>query len=77
MIVYHEIDSDSLDSVRAEDIKRTSRDIKGNNKKIIKTDQFLDAHRPAHLRTIGLSRNNNIYGYIGTSNKITDIRDGA
>lgn len=38
---------------------------------------LLDASRPDSLAQVGVSRINNIYGYLGRGNKIIDIKDGS
>lgn len=77
MVIYHEVTHDALARIRQEGIKRASRGIKGKDKSIIHTDNFLDKHCPPYLHEISVSRNNNIYGYIGTKSSLIDIQDGS
>lgn len=76
MIVYHEVNPDALRIIRREGLKRTSRGDKGDDQAIIKTDKFLDEHRLEHLRVTGVSRDNNLYGYLSDGEKVIDTRDG-
>lgn len=77
MFLYHEISSDSLESILREGLKRTTRGEKGNDEDIIKTDKHLDVLRPSSLKDVGLSRSNNIYAFMGDANTIIDIKNGA
>lgn len=77
MILYHELGSDDLKDVLRNGLKRTNRGAKGNDQAIIETDKYLDDHRPSSLKIAGLSRNNNIYAFIGNTDSIIDIKDGA
>ena len=77
MIIYHEVTPESLSSVLSDGLKRTSRGAKTDDKAIVKTDKLLDAHCPEHLRAAGLSRQENIYGYLGTESSVSDIKDGS
>jgi hypothetical protein len=77
MKVYHRVPHDSLASVLKEGLKQTSESTMGNNKKIAKNDDFLDAVCPPALRDANVSRKHNIYCYLGTDNTIIDIRDGT
>jgi hypothetical protein len=77
MVLYHEIDRDSLDSVLADGLKRTSRGEKGDDDAIKKTDAYLDTHRPATLVHRNISRDDNIYAFLGTDKTLIDITSGA
>ena len=77
MVIYHEINSETIDSIFKNGLKRTSRGDKGSDGFIVKTDYFLDAHIPQRLRSAGISRDNNIYGYLGSDDSIIDIKDGS
>ena len=76
MQLYHLIEPDSLGSILRSGLKRTSRGDKGDDKYIKKTDKFLDAHCPADLKSVGVSRDNNLYACLGDDSKIIDITDG-
>jgi hypothetical protein len=76
MTLYHEIDRDSLDSVLTDGLKRTSRGEKGDNDAIKKTDAYLDARRPATLVQKNVSRDDNIYAFLGTDKTVIDITSG-
>ena len=75
--IYHQLTNSSLQSVLSKGLRKTSRGAKGDNDLIIKTDAFLDKYIPEELKKAGVSRNNNIYGYIGTDQALIDIKDGA
>jgi hypothetical protein len=77
MDVYHEIDASLLQSVLSHGLKRTSRRAKGDDEFIIKTDTLLDSTIPKYLKFRKISRNNTIYGYVGTDRVIVDIKDGS
>jgi hypothetical protein len=76
MFIYHVVNSDAVDAILKEGLKRVSRGEKGNDNAIIKTDAFLDNLRPQTIEMAGLSRNNNIYGYLPVKDRVIDIRDG-
>lgn len=76
MRAYHEVTPGELGSVLSNGLKRTSRGAKGDDKLIIQTDAFLDKHRPHSLKEKGVSRNTNLYAYIGDGATIVDITDG-
>ena len=76
MIIYHQINSDELDTILQQGLKCVSRGEKGDNKDIIKTDRFLDTLRPDAIQKAGLSRDNNLYGYMSIDGSVIDIRDG-
>lgn len=76
MIVYHKISSSSLDSVLQKGLRRQSRGKSGDDAMIIKTDYFLDERRSTDMKAKGISRDNNIYAYIGDGEKIVDITNG-
>lgn len=73
MRLFHEIPKHSVTSILEEGLKRTSRGEKGNDDAIIKTDKLLDEYRPDRLLHANVSRDNNIYAYIGYSDTIIDI----
>lgn len=75
-VIYHEISQSSLQEILREGIKRASQGDKSKDSAIQKLDLFLDTHQPPHLAGTGLSRRNNIYGYLGDGRKIIDIIDG-
>lgn len=77
MKIYHEVSAESVDSIFKNGLKRTSRGTKGDDDLIAKTDEFLDAHRPSQFRSVGLSRNSSIYGYIGSEDSLISIKDGS
>lgn len=77
MTLYHEATNDSVKEILAHGLKRTSRGEKGDASDIIKTDQYLDERRPGTLRQKGLSRDDNIYAFIGTESSLIDITNGA
>lgn len=76
MILYHEIDRDSLDNVLTDGLKRTSRGEKGSDEAIKKTDAYLDARRPATLVHKDISRDDNIYAFLGDNKTLIDITNG-
>lgn len=73
MIIYHEVKPKLLKSVLQHGLDRTSRGEKGDDQLVVKTDKFLDEKRPSHIKHTGLSRNNNLYGYMSIDDKIIDI----
>lgn len=76
MIAYHEINPDTLESIRTKGLQRAARGEKGDKRAIKQTDALLDANIPAHLRRAGVSRANNNYAYVVTNGKVIDITDG-
>lgn len=76
MKVYHEIQPDKLQAALTNGLACTSRGDKGDDTSIIKTDQFLDAHRPHSLTQHGVSRDNNLYAYVRVDESVIDITDG-
>lgn len=77
MIVYHEIEFESLESALAKGLKRSSRGEKGDTSDIIKTDCFLDEQRPKGLSKAGVSRDDNLYAFMATDGKVISITDGS
>ena len=77
MVLYHEVTKDSVEKILADGLKRTSRGDKGDKTDIIETDTYLDNHRPAALRERGVSRDDNLYAFVGTDNSLVDITNGA
>lgn len=73
---YHEVDPTQLNSILAHGLMRSSTGSKTNDIAIVKTDQLLDRYRPDNLRSAGVSRENNLYGYYAVDNKIADIITG-
>jgi hypothetical protein len=73
---YHEVDPAQLDSILQNGLMRSSTGAKTNESAIVKTDQLLDHYRPEALRSAGVSRQNNIYAYFATNNKVADIISG-
>ena len=76
MPLYHELSPEALRNALADGLKRTSRGDKGQDEAIKKTDTYLDRRRPDALRKHGVSRDDNIYAYLGTDRTMIDIRDG-
>lgn len=77
MILYHEVDPKEVESILHEGLKRTSRGDKGDDTTIEKTDQLLDNMRPKHLKESGVSRDNNLYGYMAKDGHVVRITDGG
>lgn len=77
MVLYHEVAKDSVEKILADGPKCTSRGDKGDKTDIIQTDAYLDDHRPAALRTRGISRNDSLYAFVGTDDSLIDITNGA
>lgn len=73
---YHEVDPAQLDSILQNGLLRSSTGAKTNESAIVRTDQLLDRYRPETLRSAGVGRENNIYAYFTTDNKIADIITG-
>ncbi len=76
MKLYHELSASSLASALQRGIKRDTHGEKSDDAAIIKTDKFLDVHRPLAAKRAGLSRANNIYAYLGDEKTLIDIRNG-
>lgn len=76
MKVYHEVQPDSLGSILEDGLKRTTRGDKGDDSSIYHTDQLLDRLRPSTLTDAGVSRDNNLYGYLARDGHIIDITNG-
>jgi hypothetical protein len=77
MIIYHQISNKAWRLVKYSGLVPTSRGEKGARQDIVATDVFLDKHVPTNLKIQGLSRDNNLYGYLGTTNSLIDIQTGA
>jgi hypothetical protein len=77
MIIYHIVASQALPSTLSHGLKKTSRGEKGSDEAIIQTDIFLDKMRPSSIREAGISRDNNIYGYLPKGENVIDIQDGS
>jgi hypothetical protein len=76
MIVYHEADPGALTSILSNGIKRTQHGELGTGDTTVKTNKLLDACRPQALRDAGVSRTDNIYGYLTTNTGIMDAYSG-
>ncbi|HEU5121765.1 MAG TPA: hypothetical protein VFT59_02875 [Candidatus Saccharimonadales bacterium] len=76
MIIYHEISKESLSKIEGEGLKCTSRGKSGLSDDIIKTDRFLDSYIPVSLAQAGVSRDNNLYGYLGDKVSVINIENG-
>lgn len=76
MVIYHEIKRNAVGNALTNGLKRTSQGAKSKDKLILRTNDFLDENRPTNLKAQGVSRNNNLYGYLGDSSSIIDIKDG-
>lgn len=74
--LYHEVSPDTLDSVFTDGLQRTSRGEKGSDVTIAATDHLLDTNRPHAVIEAEISRDDNIYAYVGIDDKIIDIIDG-
>lgn len=78
MIVYHEANPASYDTLMSDGLKCTSRgDKTDGDPSIQQTDKLLDDCRPAALRDAHVSRDNNLYAYIANGETVQDITDGA
>lgn len=77
MPLYHEVAKDSVEKILTDGLKRTSRGDKGDQTDIIQTDAYLDDHRPGALRDQGISRDDNLYAFVGTDTSLVDITNGA
>lgn len=76
MIVYHEVNPSSLESVLREGLKRTSRGEKGDDSSIAETDKYIDEHRPQKWTDAGVSRDDNLYGYLTDGTNIINDLSG-
>lgn len=76
-IAYHEADPKDLERILSRGLKRTSRGKKGDDNAIIQTDELLDKNRPDEVRSIGVSRDDNLYAYLAIVGTIIDITDGT
>lgn len=76
MKLFHEVPKHTVTSILEQGLKRTSRGEKGNDDAIIKTDILLDQYRPTRIKQADVSRDNNIYAYIGYEDTIIDITNG-
>lgn len=76
MYVYHEVDAELMDEILIDGIKQGTRGEKSQDDYIIQTDRLLDSYRPEHLKSQGVGRANNIYGYVAVDGKLVDIVDG-
>jgi hypothetical protein len=64
MILYHQIDAATLESILRQGVKTSQRGQKGQDPAIITTDQFLDQHRPPEIIDQGISRCDNVYAFL-------------
>ena len=76
LAVYHEIESDNIDIVLEEGIKRESRGEKADDNSAARADEILDDLCPAHLKQADVSRDDNIFCYLPYQDGIVDIKDG-
>lgn len=76
MIVFHEANPDTVESVKEHGLRCTSRGEKGDDTTIVRTDEILDNYCPDGLRSSGVSRDNNLYAYIYVEGDIIRITDG-
>jgi hypothetical protein len=74
-VTYHEIMPESLNEVLRQGIKRGTHGEKSNSDNE-NTDSFLDAHLAKTLAAQGVSRQNVVYGYLASGDKLVDIRNG-
>ena len=77
MTLYHEIPHDSLAQIMRDGLKRSTRGEKGDDDAIATTDRYLDDHRPAAIAARGIHRNKSIYAFLGDTDHIIDITNGA
>lgn len=76
MKVYHQVPRRELEAILTSGLHCDARGEKGANPLIKKTDGYLDEHRPKSLRRAGISRNTNVYGYLGNDQTLIDIIAG-
>lgn len=76
MKLYHEASRAAINSILSEGLKRTSRGEKGGDDAIIRTDKLIDECRTPAQTQLELSRDNNLYAYVGTDDFVVDIADG-
>ncbi len=76
LIIYHEASPDSLDQISSSGLRCTPRDTSDDEPAITRTNRLLDDLRPAAAIEADISRNNNLYAYVGIDDKIVDITDG-
>lgn len=77
MVLYHEVTKDALDQTLAHGLKAAARGEKGDKSDIKQTDTHLDTHRPDSIRQLGISRDDNLYAFVGTEHSLIDITNGA
>ena len=75
MIVYHEVETDTLPSIKEKGIQCESNGSKTDGL-IERTDKYLDTLIPKELAAKGLNRCANLYGYYGHGDKVVDISEG-
>lgn len=76
MIAYHEANPQSVNDVLKDGLKCSSRGDLSDDQVRQQTDQLLDQHRPAGLITASLSRNDNLYAFLFTGDKLIGIDKG-
>ncbi|HSH31056.1 MAG TPA: hypothetical protein VK963_00085 [Candidatus Saccharimonadales bacterium] len=76
MVVLQQASPSALNDIRREGLKRGSRGEKGDDRLIIQTDEYLDDARPADVKQMGLSRDDNLYAYVVHNDRAIDITDG-
>jgi hypothetical protein len=78
MIIYHQVDADSIESILRDGLKTHLRGDKESNTAIAQADAYLDDHRPESIVKANVSRQNNAYGYVGVGqDQAIDITDGS
>ena len=76
LIIYHEVSPDSLDRIFTSGLKCTSRGDKHDKSTIARTNQLLDDTRPTAAIEADISRDTNLYAYVGIDDIVVDITDG-
>ena len=77
MVLYHEISQNLLPDALKNGLRCTSRGEKGQAAAIIRTDEFLDSICPPELKQRGVSRDNNLYTFLGNETAVKDIKTGG
>lgn len=77
VVVYHEIDPNTLAQVLEEGVKRTVHSEKSEEHLVKQTNEFLDTHRDENALHARLSRFSNTYAYLGNYEKLVDIVTGT
>lgn len=76
MLVIHQAEPDSIQTIMKHGLKPNSPGGKGEDESIENTDQFLDGRIPSSLSKTGLTRNDAIYAYYCHEDTVIDITDG-